>query len=82
MFNFTKHFMQSYSSCHYILLETPALQLHLQLLSTALAILILKLKVFQMPLYLKKFTMINNGISRDSFNNLHVYVHFNFNRLF
>lgn len=64
MFNFTKHFMQSCGSCNYRLLATPALQLHLHLLS----ILMLKFKLFQMPLYLKrsKPTMISNGILRDS----------------
>lgn len=75
MFNFTKQFIQSYDSCNYRLLETPVLQLHLHLLSTALAILILKFKLFQMPLYLKKskLTMINNGISRDSLT-IYMYV--------
>lgn len=44
-----KHFIQSYGSYYYRLLETPTLQLHIYWLATALAILFLQFKLFQMP---------------------------------
>lgn len=68
-----KHFIQSYGSYYYRLLETPILQLHIQWLATALSILFLQFKLFQKPLNLErpKPTMINNGIPRD---NLTIYM--------
>lgn len=73
MFNFTKHFIQSYGSYNYRLLETPTLQLYTHWLSTALSSLFLQFKLFQMPIYLEKSksTMINNGIPRY---NLTIYM--------
>lgn len=74
MFNFTKHFIQSYGFYNYRLLETPTSQLHIQSLATASSILFLQFKLFQIPLHLErsKSAMINNGIPKD---NLTLYMY-------